>query len=284
MFALKSLPTRFGRRTGVSLFLGMALIVPALFLGVSAFAQPAYQTAVMALNPVAYWRLNELTAPSVGSVTAVDISGNGFNGTYGTACADEGSPPPYTAYGPLPPAFPGFETNNGALGTSYGESNSWITVPALNLNTSTLTMTMWIYPIQNQAPGAGLFFWRGTNTAGLIYNNLLNNNNLAYNWGTSSDPYFWQTGLIPPVYSWSFVALIVTPTNATIYLINANGLSNATMSIANAPLGFDSPSYIGADTYTGGDRNFGGGIDEVALFNYPLSEFQLANLYTAGSG
>jgi hypothetical protein len=287
MFALFPCLQPYGRKTRVSFYLSFLVILAGLLTGNRSSAQSAYSSNVLSLGPVAYWRLNETVTPNPGPVTAVDASTNSFNGTYGTGSYNSGSTYPYTAFGPTPPTFPGFETNNGAVATINSQNNSWVTVPALNLNTNVVTMTAWIYPVGNQVQGSALFFWRGTNagdnTAGLIYNNLLNNNNLAYNWGSGSGPYFWLTGLIPPVNVWSLVALVVTPTNATIYLMNQNGLSIASTNISNVVLPFNTPANIGTDPYST-SRNFNGSIDEVAIFNQALTEFQLADLYKSGSG
>jgi hypothetical protein len=244
-----------------------------------AFAQPAYQTNMLGLSPVAYWRLNETTNPVITTVTLADASGHGFNGTYGSASTDAGN----GNLGPTPPAFPGFESTNGSLGTQNGVPNSSATVPALNLNTNTVTISMWIYPVGNQAALASLFFWRGTDTAGLNYNLFPNDQQLAFTWGSITQPYLWESGLVPPQNLWSMVTLTVTPTNASIYLVNTNGLSTATTNIANANMAFDGPSSIGTDPYSNA-RTFSGYLDEVAVFNRCLTEFQIANLYTAASG
>ena len=270
--------TRLVRKIDFCFFVVLTGILFLFIQGSNVSAQSAYQSNVLALGPVAYWRLNDTTVPNPGPATAVDASGHSFNGTYGTAATDAGN----GDLGPTPPAFPGFESTNGGAGTVNNVNNSYITVPALNLNTNVVTITMWIYPQGNQVQGTGLFFWRGSSTAGLIYNNLANNNELAFNWDNNSTEYFWQSGLVPPVNMWSLVALVVTPTNGTIYLINANGLNISTLTNANPIAGFDGPSTIGADPFAP-TRNFNGFMDEVAVFNQALSTFQIAGLYTTAS-
>jgi Concanavalin A-like lectin/glucanases superfamily/YDG domain/Immunoglobulin I-set domain len=249
--------------------------------GLSLFgaATSPYETAVLADGPLAYWRFNETQNPNPGPVAATDLSGNNFNGIYGVNTADAAT----GVSGPVPPAFPGFETVNGAVQTFNGQANSYVTVPALNLNTNVLTLSMWIYPFGNQATGAGLFFWRGSSTAGLIYNNFVNNNELAVNWNNSATGYNWQSGLVPPSGTWSQVTLVVTATNATIYVINNTGLNFASLDITNAVLPFDSSSTIGADPFSAG-RSFNGVIDDVAVFQQAFTEAQVAALYTPASG
>ena len=51
---------------------------------------------------------------------------------------------------------------------------------------------------------------------------------------------------------WSLVALVVTPTNNTVYLINTNGLQFSTHIYNHVPQIFEGPTLIGGDSgYTG---------------------------------
>jgi hypothetical protein len=250
----------------------------------------SYASNVLSLNPVAYWRLNDQTNPNPGPAYAADASTNGLTGEYGVGTFDQGTPG-LDIFGPTPPNFPGFETNNGALETFLNKQYAFVTVPALNLNTNTVTIYMWVFPTvyaggdddEHQNPGTGLFFWRGNDTAGFNYNTVFVNDGLAYTWGSGSAPYSWQSGIVTPFNLWSMVTLVVTPTNATIYMANTNGFVFASTNIANGIEAFDGVSAIGTDPYSDA-RTFNGFIDEVAVFNQALSESQVAQLYTAASG
>ena len=241
-------------------------------------ATAAYDVAVEAAQPVAYWRLNDTVRPNPGPAFAYDFYG-GFAGTYAVNASNAAN----GVLGPVAPAFPGFETNNGALETVDGETNSFVTVPALNLNTNVVSISMWIYPLGNQNPNTGLFFWRGGNTGGLIYNGAHADNDLGYNWGSSALPYLWDSQLSPPSNLWSFVTLEVTPTNATLYMLNTNGRASASIALTNPVLAFDSASTIGTDPYQD-NRTFNGIIDEVALYRQTFTESQLDAMYVAGAG
>lgn len=229
----------------------------------------AYRTAVLAAGPVAYWRLNETNG-----VTAHDSAGS-FNGTYGTNVA-------LGVGGPQPPNFLGFELTNTAAQFANNVTNSWITIPALNLNATTnVTITAWIYPNGSQASSAGIFFSRsGGTVAGLVY---CNTTALGYNWADSSSTWNWNSGLTPPAGQWSFVALTVQPAKAIIYLFTTNGLSTATNTLTHANQTFAGTGTIGTDTYASLTRAFNGDIDEVAVFNGTLTAAQLQQLYANGS-
>src|SRR6185436_4357754 len=91
----------------------------------------------------------------------------------------------------------------------------------------------------------------------------------------------WNPGLIPPLNQWSFIALVVEPAQATIYLINANGMTNAVNVLAHAARAFTDNIRIGGDPNNNTVRTFNGMIDEVAIFNYALSASQIQGLYLA---
>jgi uncharacterized repeat protein (TIGR03806 family) len=239
---------------------------------------PPFPSAVLAANPVGYWRLNETGITSSGTLEAADAANN-FNGVYGSASAD-GVP------GPTPSAgFPGFESDNTAAEFTNGVPNSFVTVPALNLNTNTVTITTWIYPIGTPAYYAGIVFCRnGGDAAGFCFTQ---NGQIGYTWNQNNEnSWGWLSGLFPPPGQWSFIALVVSATNAVAYLCNTDGQSSATNPVASTVEAFNSSTLIGDDNADGGNgsRTFNGVMDEVAIFNYALSPVQILNLYFNAAG
>jgi hypothetical protein len=234
----------------------------------------AYESAIVAVHPLAYWRLGETNG-----TTAYDYAG-GFNGTYASG-AIQGVP------GPESPAFPGFETNNLGVGFNPGNApNSYVTVPALNISTNEpvgITFTAWLYPIADPTTGAesawtGLFMCRpGSDASGIGYNGA---GMLAYTWNENSGAtYGFNSGLVLPYGQWVFVALTVTPTNAVLYMSSTNGLQSATNAIAHQVEQFNAAGQIGADPTDDTGRVFEGTIDEVAVFGYAMTGEQLSTLY-----
>ena len=235
-----------------------------------------YENAVLAANPVAHWRLNETGNPAT-NPPAYDYAG-GLAGRYESA-ATNGF---YSIAGPQPPDWPGFESTNYAVKSTANTDQSWVTVPGLNLDTNTVTLTLWLNPNGSQFPNApGLFVTRGATTiaAGIGYQG---GDQLGYNWNDDPATYNFQSGLIPPFNQWSFVALVISPTNATLYLVNTNGLSTADNPIAHANAVWDGSAHIGNDA-NNVDRTFDGVIDEVAVFNYAFTPEQVLNLYNAST-
>jgi hypothetical protein len=223
---------------------------------------------MLAATPVAGWRLNETN----GSTTALDSAG-GHNATYGSAVLSG-------VAGPRPPDFLGFEINNTAAQFVANATNSWITTPALNLNTNTVTITAWIYPVGSQAASAGLVFYRsGSTVAGMNYNGA--GTDLGYTWNNDSGSWSWSSGVQPPPNRWSFVAVVVQPTKTVVYLINTNGAQRATNVLTQPIQAFAGSGTIGTDTSSTA-RVFNGVLDEVAVFNYGLTSAQIQQLYDNG--
>jgi len=228
----------------------------------------AYSLAVVSNSPYAYWRLNETN----GTIAADSIGG--YNGAYGSAVA-------LGVAGPRPPDFLGFEITNTAAQFTNGAANSWITIPALNLNTNTVTITAWIYPLGSQVAYAGLVFCRsGSTVAGMNIDGT--GAGLGYTWNNNSSTWGWSSGVQPPANQWSFVALVVQPAGTTLYLLNTNGQQAATNSVANPNQAFAGTGTIGTDTYASAARVFNGVIDEVAVFNDALTPAQIQQLYANG--
>ena len=228
----------------------------------------AFSSVVLSNSPVAFWRLNETNG-----TTAADAMG-AFNGTYGNAVT-------LGSVGPRPADFLGFEMTNTAAQLTNGVSNSWITIPALNLNTNTVTIIAWIYPAGAQAPYTGLVFCRNNGTvAGMNFSSA--GTDLGYTWNDNFSSWGWSSGVQPPVNQWSFVAIIVQPSLATVYLINTNGVLSASNILSHPTQAFGGAGTIGTDAYSSAARAFNGVIDEVAVFNRALTAAQIQQLYDNG--
>jgi hypothetical protein len=233
----------------------------------------AYDAQILADGPVDYWRFNETNG-----TTAYDYIG-WLNGTYG-ADTTIGVP------GPSAPDF-GFETNNLAveMNDTVGTAGAgYVTAPALNLNTNTLTITCWVYPNADITGYSGIVFSRASSPPkGLNYIGLGTSrfNMIGYTWNQNSVyTYGWPSGLITPPGQWSFVALTIAPTQAVMYVGTGGVLQAATNAIAHDVEAFNGITCFGADSSTLPGKIFNGAMDEVAVFNYTLSQDQVAGLYS----
>ena len=241
----------------------------------------SYPEKIVTNTPYAYWRLNELAATSTNFTAAIDYAGgftgyygnNAFNGFLGIA-------------GPQPTDWPGFESGNTALATSSNSFRSWVIAPPLNMNTNTATICAWIYPTVPEPGFSAILMSRnGADTADLGFGN---GNNIGYTWNNNSTTYNFVSHLIPLTNAWSFVGMVVTPTNAILFCYNTNGQLSATNTTAHTNEVFGGLTFIGCDAPNSvanpWTRNFIGSIDEVSVFNRPLALSEIYNLYKKGLG
>src|SRR5258706_519604 len=136
----------------------------------------------------------------------------------------------------------------------------------LNLNSNQLTITAWIKPAGPQNDWAGLVFTRGgISTSGF---SIKSDNEIRYHW----DGHHWDvpTGLYVPDNQWSHIAYVVAPNYIRGYV---NGYFFQE-SVTVPPDEFDSNLLFGYDACCG-ERHFKGLIDEVAVYNRPLSQDEI---------
>jgi hypothetical protein len=240
-----------------------------------------YPTMILASSPSLYFHLHEVDNPPAANIGSLQSAANGAY-TSGTTAG---------VAGPRPPTYPGFETTNNAV-TVNGAGAS-VAVPALNLNMNTVTISGWIKPstLPESVFGGIVVCDAGTTHAGLTMDlhgtgvgYVWNNDPNTYNWSPSSD-----SGLpLLAASDWSYVALVVQPDKAALYLCASNNPANFS-GVTNFPPGghaiqaFDGATLIGSDAGSVA-RSFAGAIDEVAIFNRALGEGELHSQYASAVG
>jgi photosystem II stability/assembly factor-like uncharacterized protein len=153
---------------------------------------------------------------------------------------------------------------NTPSGGEYAQAGS-----NLNLSSNTFTATAWVRRNGAQVNFSGLLYWRGGSTScGL---SITSTNGLRYTWDEQAGSYNFNTGFTIPDQTWTHVALVVTPTNATVYM---NGVG-ITRTATHAPEAFDTPLQMG---YDNGSRYFKGQIEEVTVWNRSLSQAEIREL------
>lgn len=196
-------------------------------------ATPAnYVTTVQADSPVLYYRFRETSAVPAANIGTL---GSAATGTY-----QYGTTPGVA--GPRPPTYPGFEANDAVYGPGTGPC---VLVPALNLNTNTVTITGWIKPSASpESVFAGIVVCdAGTTHAGLTMD--LRGTGMGYVWNNDPNTYNWSpssnSGLpLLAASDWSYVALVVKTDQAAIYLCASNNPANFA-GVTNFPPGGHAP-------------------------------------------
>ncbi len=229
----------------------------------------SYESAIIADQPIAYWRLNETN----GSTTAFDYYG-GYNGAY-QAGATAGVP------GPQDPPFLGFTSTNTAMSVNGTLAGSYATAPFGDLGTNNATMVAWVYPVGVQNSWSGILMTRGGPgvEGGLGYNDQ---QMLSYTWNNNST-WSYVSGLVIPTNMWSLAALVVYPDQAILYLGTTNSIRTATNAIPHTPDVFSGNWRIGNDADGDPGRTFNGSIDEVSVFNHSLSPSQIQALFATAN-
>ena len=211
-------------------------------------------TAGAITPPMAEWKLDETSG------TVAEDSIDSFDGLYNNVVLGQPGATPATGYS-----------------ASFNGTNANISIPPLNLNSNVLTITAWINRNGNQAAASGIFFNRANSTTSGInfYNSTANE--LGYTWNGNSSTYNWHSGLTLPNNQWAFIALVIEPTRARMFMATNGVLFSATNNVANAVQAFDGTSYLGQDPLNS-SRYFNGLLDEVQFFNQALTSAQLAQL------
>jgi hypothetical protein len=227
----------------------------------------------LSLNPidygdtslVGYWPLDEGTG-----TIAYDWSGNNATGSWnGTASGTSG----YYSPGKI-----------GSWAGAFNGGNDYIiTNSSSSLNSSAITVLLWIYPTSNSQYGTAIARSNGECPA---------NETLAFKWRIAvQNLEFWRIAdsscgdhtintSIMPINQWSQIALTYDGLLMKAYI---NGILNASVVTSFTPKMLTSTSSlsIGANEPSAVE-NFPGLIDDVRVYNRALLASEIAAMYAGG--
>ena len=186
----------------------------------------SYASTVLADSPLAYNRYQAPPNPVAANLGTLGASGNGLY--------------VYDAYaganGPTTPTYPGFAAGNKSA--AFDAGGGAVVLPKFNFNTNTVTISGWINASNAQEIAAGLVVCdSGSTYAGLTMDGSFGELALGYVWNNDPNTYAWSptydAGLPElPNSAWAFVALVIEPTRAEIYLASTND-AGSFMSVTN---------------------------------------------------
>ena len=221
------------------------------------------------LGLVGHWTFD---GPTINGTTVTDVSGQGDNGTM--------------VNGPMP--VPGVE----GQALSFNGSNQYVSTGLAISNTSTFTVSAWINASAIQE--ATFYEMAGVVTAG-TNNSAQVQLGLNYPSGGSNGPedlpyvgvkttsgYLNAYGLNPiSVHKWYLLSATYDGAHLTLYL---NGVQIAQTGLTGAVMSNSYGTYIGRDIYGNTTpRFFNGSIDDVRIYNRPLSAYEIEQLYNTGT-
>jgi hypothetical protein len=199
--------------------------------------------SVTILGLEAYYKFSEGTG-----TTTADSSGNGNTATITSAT---------------------WTTGVAGDGLAFNGSSNYVTGPTLNISSAAMTFTGWVDSTGTQTSDAGLIFNRNGSIANGL--DMYSGTKLGYSWGTAAGTYDFSNGPALPTGTWTFVALVISSTSATIYMQPLGGtLTSVTNTLANAVETFSTPILVGEDSESS-SRCFKGSMDEVRIYDTNLS-------------
>jgi len=167
-------------------------------------------------------------------------------------------------------------TSNQAIALNGRED--YATIPPLDLNSRTMSITLWVRT-EEITTNPGLVFSRAGSTCGGLW--LGGNNDLRYTWNGTRATWSWDSGLIVPLQTWTFVGMVLERDQVALYLHNGTEMKSVIRKHRHGQEEFDGITYIGHDPRWGTVR---GAIDEVRIFNYSLDREEVEALYLETGG
>ena len=199
-----------------------------------------------------WWTMDQVNAASI-----LDMSGHGRHG------AIQGK----------------IEWVDGIAGAAIElDADDQITLPAPNMNISTTTMTAWVKPAEIANSIKGILYRRDASTVGGL--KIGPGNQLGYTWNNNPDAYNWESGLFVPAQQWSLIAVVLDPSQATLYLDSVETLR--THVLDHQEMTFDVEMTLGHDPLSL-DRRFIGALDDVRFYNRALNQEELAVVIAVGT-
>ncbi|AQQ09686.1 Serine/threonine-protein kinase pkn1 [Sedimentisphaera cyanobacteriorum] len=140
-----------------------------------------------------------------------------------------------------------------------------------DIYTNTSTVAMWLYLDGHQQDPTGLFINRGTGTGFWMAGS---NRHLRYMWDRGN----YGSDITLPLNKWVYLAWVVEPNKASFYLFEDGEVRSWVNSQSHGLNAFSGPTRIGAEVLQR-ERFLSGMIDDVRIYNRPLSVSELQEFY-----
>jgi hypothetical protein len=250
-------------------------------IGIIIPAWGTYSSGIMADKPLLYYRFGGVIGNTnydsgvTGIATNQGTLGYTCNGLYEETYAGG-------IAGMVGPVNLNFESDNQALALDGASAD--VLVAPMNVILTNATIAAWVYQADyqqgSQKDAAAIYcdraddpFMLDVSTSGGTQLPAL-----AYAWNNNR----WQfkSGLTLPSNQWTFVAMVITPTNGTLYMQDGTTMWHTNDPVAFNPITVSGKGYVGWDTAGGATgRRWWGGIDEVMVFNSAFSATAINALY-----
>ncbi|MGK0189563.1 MAG: hypothetical protein ACI9R3_005380 [Verrucomicrobiales bacterium] len=210
--------------------------------------------------PIGYWPLDDGEGTEIMNVVNPDLAGT-LNGAAWTSDGHSGS------------------AGDSAIDVE-GVTESFVEVPPMGVTFEEATITGWVKGVAT-GPWTGLIQARGAANIPLGMGVRDSSGELTYTWNNNSAAtYSFVSELAIPEDEWAFIALVVTPEDATLY-VGANGeLNMAVNEISHVEQTNDEISwFFGKDNCCGTERNWDGSMDDIAIWDVALTATGIQELF-----
>jgi autotransporter-associated beta strand protein len=226
--------------------------------------------------PLLYYKNNAISS----GTNVVDSSPSGFNGTLAGSYG--------TSYNSMAGQF-----NGALLLNQSGATNGYVTLPggfATSLQSMTnFTISGWVYLTTNTSVTWERMFDFGTGTTKYMFLTPYDSSGYVRfaitttgNGAGAEQRLTSSTKL--PVNTWSFLAVTLSGTSATLYVNGYVAATNSSMTLNPSILGATTQDWLGHSQFSGsGDPNLKGGIDDFRVYNTAASPTTILAMYSAGA-
>jgi len=249
----------------------------------------SFEAAAATAGAAAFWRLSENTN---------DLTTNGLP-LHEYMSGLDGNCPDVTNmyYGVAGPNFPGFEGQTVVQVWNNGQS-SQINLAGMTQYSNTMTMVFWMNA--SSLGGQALMMDMGNGqvsggNGGSYYGIDYRGGSLGSQWGDSGS--MWNSGITLPVGQWIMVALVVEPSETTVYAstdpytlqsmtrssIVGTNFSNTSGTLLNGRLALGRSDYNWAQ-YNNSWANHNAQFSDAAVFYKALTPSTITNLFLSGVG
>ena len=179
--------------------------------------------------------------------------------------------------------YPGFESTNISVTMTNGYSSS----KPFGITTDTLTVTCWIKREADfTTDDLSWLTWFGSSQSGGFHLNETSSEptpgELRYHW--DGDQWGWASGLIVPEGVWTFCAMVLTPTDVTMYMSDGVVLLQSGVAAAHTPHLLNLQPGFGGGQQDRFSRNYIGQMDESTVYFRALTQSEITTLFLVGSG
>jgi len=250
--------------------------------GTNASRAVPYQTLITTNGAVEYLQLNDTMnlSPATNSGTL----GTAWTGAYKDGSTVVGSTLIAKGVaGPQPATYPGFESTNRAVDMFNGLA----TTQPFGVTLANVTITCWIKRAGDfSTDDLSWLTWLGSSQSGGFHLNEASSQptpgELRYHWDGTQ--YGWASGLIVPENVWTFCAMVLTPTNVTMYMSDGGTLKQASRAATHTPHTLNLAPGFGGGQQDRSSRNYIGQMDESTVHFRALSQSEITTMFLVGTG